>query len=82
MDSITRSLRKNFGFLFGVKGKSFFIIFIAFLNFGLNSAGEPAKTLGLATGICLLVDGVLHFVVMLKYPEYVQNVAPQVNYNT
>ena len=28
IDSITRSLRKNFGFMFGIKGKSFFIIFI------------------------------------------------------
>lgn len=79
VDSVTRVLRKNFGFLFGIKGKSFFIIFIAFLNFGLNSAGEPAKTLGMATGICLLIDGILHFGIMLKYPEYVQYTPPQVS---
>ena len=63
VDSVTRVLRKNFGFLFGIKGKSFFIIFIAFLNFGLNSAGEPAKTLGMATGICLLIDGMSYLTV-------------------
>ncbi|GMH95749.1 hypothetical protein TrVE_jg12246 [Triparma verrucosa] len=79
IDSVTRVLRKNFGFLFGIKGKSFFLIFIAFLNFGLNSAGEPAKTLGMATGICLLIDGILHFGIMLKYPEYVQYTPPQVS---
>ena len=32
---VARGLRKNFGFLFGIKGKAFFILFIAFLNFGL-----------------------------------------------
>ncbi|GMI36920.1 hypothetical protein TeGR_g3416 [Tetraparma gracilis] len=71
VDSVVLPLRKNFGFLFGIKGKAIFIIFIAFLNFGLNTAAEPAKSLGLATGICFLVNGLLHFTVMLKYPEYV-----------
>jgi len=76
VDFIIGPLRKNFGFLFGIKGKSIFIIFVAFLNFGLNSAAEPAKSLGLATGISFLVSGVLHFGIMLKYPEYLTSAVP------
>jgi len=79
MDAVVLPLRKNFGFLFGVKGKAFFIIFIAFLNFGLNSAAEPAKSLGLATGICFLIDGIVHVAIMLKWPEYIQSSVPSVN---
>jgi len=79
VDSVVRPLRKNFGFLFGIKGKATFIIFVAFLNFGLNSAGEPAKSLGLATGILFLINGVLHMGAYLKYPEYMEGAVPQVS---
>lgn len=79
VDGIVRPLRKNFGFLFGIKGKAVFIIFVAFLNFGLNSAAEPAKTLGLATGICFLINGVLHMAAYLKYPEYMEGSVPVVS---
>ena len=59
--------------------QAIFIIFVAFLNFGLNSAAEPAKSLGLATGICFLVNGVLHMGTYLKYPEYLEGAVPVVN---
>ena len=79
IDSITLLLRKNFGFLFGMKGKSIFIMFIAFLNFGLNASAEPAKSLGVATGVCFLLNGILHLGLFMKYPELVNNCSPIVS---
>ena len=57
-------LKRNFGFLFHPMGKSLFIIFCAFLNFGVQ-----AKTLGLATGVCIAADGVVLILLYLKYPH-------------
>ena len=63
-DVIVIQLKRNFGFLFHPLGKSLFIIFCAFLNFGVQ-----ARTLGLATGICIATDGVLLVLLYLKYPH-------------
>lgn len=57
--------RRNFGFIYGVLGKAFFIIFIAFLSFGL---GDP-KTLTMCTGMSLALFGGLKVGLYLKYPE-------------
>ena len=63
-DVVVVQLKRNFGFLFHPMGKSLFIIFCAFLNFGVQAA-----SLGLATGICCLADGVILIVLYLKYPH-------------
>merc|ERR1719181_1464171 len=57
-------LKRNFGFLFHPLGKALFIIFCAFLNFGVQ-----ASTLGLATGVCVAADGVVLILLYFKYPE-------------
>jgi len=57
---------RNFGFIYGAMGKSFFIIFIAFLSFGL---GDP-QALTLATGSCWACFGGLELALYLKYPEW------------
>lgn len=57
--------RRNFGFLYSPMGKSFFIIFIAFLSFGL---GDPVN-LTYATGGSLAVFGALKVALYLQYPE-------------
>ena len=46
VETLDFMFRRNFGFLYDAKGKAFFIIFIAFLSFGL----EEPKTLSIATG--------------------------------
>mmetsp|Transcript_28852 Transcript_28852/g.92932 ORF Transcript_28852/g.92932 Transcript_28852/m.92932 type:complete len:178 (-) Transcript_28852:269-802(-) len=65
MDFLTFQLKRNFGFLFHPMGKSLFIIFVAFLNFGVQE-----KTLGLVTGILCLADGIILIALYLKYPEW------------
>eukprot|EP00586_Coscinodiscus_wailesii_P023580 CAMPEP_0172494644 /NCGR_PEP_ID=MMETSP1066-20121228/52236_1 /TAXON_ID=671091 /ORGANISM="Coscinodiscus wailesii, Strain CCMP2513" /LENGTH=150 /DNA_ID=CAMNT_0013265783 /DNA_START=73 /DNA_END=522 /DNA_ORIENTATION=- len=50
INSINRMMRKNFGFLYGIKGKAFFIVFAAFLTIGME--GEVrVEYLRWATGI-------------------------------
>ena len=72
-------LRRNFGFLFKPFGKGAFIIFIAFLNFGLDTGG-PAddggdNDLGLATGIVSCAFGALYVILFLQKPEYFEEPA-------
>ena len=57
--------QRNFGFLYGVVGKAFFVIFIAFLSFGL---GDP-ESLSMATGLSLACFGAAKVALFLKYPE-------------
>ena len=57
--------KRNFGFMYNCIGKSLFIIFIAFLSFGL---GEPVS-LTLLTGISLAAFGAGELALYLKYPE-------------
>jgi hypothetical protein len=63
-DVVVGQLKRNFGFLFSPMGKSLFIIFCAFLNFGVT-----ARSLGLITGICTAIDGVVLILLYLKYPD-------------
>lgn len=76
---VNKSLRKNFGFLYGIRGKSLFIIFVAFLTFGLEGKnnevvfGVVLKDLGLATGISFFAVGVLHFFIYFTKPDLLQN---------
>ena len=60
--------KRNFGFLYGIKGKAIFMIFIAFLNFGLSSP----RALALATGIVLIFLGAVQILIHLKWPEYME----------
>jgi len=62
---IDHLFKRNFGFMYNCMGKSFFIIFIAFLSFGL---GDPV-TLTLLTGISLAAFGAGELALYLKYPE-------------
>jgi hypothetical protein len=66
--AINKSLRKNFGFLYGVLGKSIFIIFVAFLNFGLQKQ-VTVKYLTVGTGIAWFVVAGLHIFLYFWKPE-------------
>lgn len=64
--------RKNFGFFYGLKGKGFFQIFIAFLTLGLmddESNQSGVKGLDWATGIAWFVGGFLHLFVSCTMEE-------------
>jgi hypothetical protein len=62
--AINKNLRTNFGFLYGIKGKAAYLIFVAFLVIGLQS-DQSIKYLRYATGACYLGTGIgmlfLHF---------------------
>ena len=62
---IDHLFKRNFGFMYNCMGKSFFIIFIAFLSFGL---GDP-QILTLFTGLSLAAFGAGELALYLKYPE-------------
>lgn len=60
--------KKNFGFLYGVGGKSLFIIFMAILAFGID---EPkVKAMAISTGVIVLFGGVVQGIIYWKWPEY------------
>ena len=59
-------LQRNFGFLYTRLGRPLFIIFVAFISFGLET------TLGLVAGIVLLCFGLLQIGLFLKYPDVLE----------
>mmetsp|Transcript_19243 Transcript_19243/g.60526 ORF Transcript_19243/g.60526 Transcript_19243/m.60526 type:complete len:181 (-) Transcript_19243:148-690(-) len=66
IDWIVFHLHRNFGFLFHPMGKALFIIFVAFLNFGVKEGDQ----IGLATGLLCIIDGVALIFLYLKYPQW------------
>jgi hypothetical protein len=70
--------RKNFGFLYGLRGKGFFLIFIAFLTLGMlgDNTPSPVKGLDWATGLAWLVGGCLHLFVSCTMSEVNQAYKP------
>jgi hypothetical protein len=67
---INHSLRKNFGFMYGMKGKGLYLIFVSFLTIGLSDESENVE-LQWATGIAYLAVGVLHLFVVFAKPEII-----------
>jgi COPI associated protein len=63
-------LRKNFGFLYGLKGKGFYLIFVAFLCLGLKNDdfGKVVRSLTWATGLSFLIMGVFHVFLVCVHP--------------
>lgn len=66
LELLDNMFRRNFGFLYNTMGKSLFIIFIAFLSFGL---GEPI-TLSFICGFLTASFGVAELALYLKFPEF------------
>jgi hypothetical protein len=64
---VNKILRKNFGFMYGLKGKGFYLVFVAFLCLGLGG-DNSVKALTWATGISYLVFGVLHVFITCSHP--------------
>jgi COPI associated protein len=75
--AINRTLRKNFGFMYGLKGKGFYMIFVAFLCLGLmNEGSKMVEILGWATGISFLSVGVLHIFLIISNPDFMDAYRP------
>merc|ERR1712086_572433 len=68
IDTVNKNLRLNFGFLYGVKGKALYLIFVAFLVIGLKD-DVSVKFLRYLTGGSFLGTGVLMLFVHFTKPE-------------
>jgi hypothetical protein len=76
MPSVNKAMRKNFGFLYGLRGKGLYLIFVACLCLGLGKDAS-VSALNWATGIAFLVTGCLHWFVICFHPDLAgQYVAP------
>ncbi len=75
LTALNDNMRKNFGFMYGLQGKGLYLIFVAFLCFGL---GKDARVLILNyfTGISFLVVGCLHIFIVCSKPEIAQEYQP------
>lgn len=74
IQSINRLLRKNFGFMYGVRGKGFYLIFVACLVIGINRGVlNNNEWLRYVTGIAWLAAGILHIFLYYWRPEYVSD---------
>lgn len=70
--SYNKLLRKNFGFMYGMRGKAGFLIFVAFLCLGLEAMPNLAFLMW-STGIVWATSGVLHIFVSFWRPNLVSN---------
>jgi hypothetical protein len=67
---INRGFRKNFGFMYGLKGKGLYLIFIAFLCLGLRDDDTSGvKGLDLIIGVAWLAVGCFHVFIGFTMPE-------------
>mmetsp|Transcript_24800 Transcript_24800/g.52856 ORF Transcript_24800/g.52856 Transcript_24800/m.52856 type:complete len:202 (-) Transcript_24800:165-770(-) len=68
IDAVNKNLRMNFGFLYGVKGRALYLIFVAFLVIGLKD-DVSVKFLRYMTGGCFLGTGVLMLFIHFAKPD-------------
>lgn len=74
---INKAFRKNFGFMYGLKGKGFYLVFIAFLCLGLRDNNQSGvEGLDLVTGIAWLATGCVHVFVGFTMPEATEAYKP------
>ena len=76
LPGVNKAFRKNFGFLYGLRGKGLYLVFVAFLCLGLGKDAS-VSALNWATGVAFLLVGCLHWFVVCFRPELAgQYVAP------
>lgn len=68
IDSVNKNLRMNFGFMYGIKGKAAYLIFVAFLVIGLKD-DVSVQFLRYMTGGCFLGTGVLMLFLHFTKPD-------------
>lgn len=69
--ALNKTFRKNFGFMYGLRGKGFYLIFIAFLCLGLwkDDTATPVEYLDILTGLAWLACGCLHVFMGCCWPD-------------
>ena len=67
--AIQRQLRANFGFLYRPFSKAAFLIFVAFLEFGLDTGEDNAW--GIVCGVFLIAYGTLYGLCAISRPHYI-----------
>ena len=77
LGNLNKSFRRNFGFMYGLKGKGFFIIFVSFLCLGMKDANKSGiRGLDWITFIAWLAAGVFHVFISCTWPEANQSYRP------
>jgi hypothetical protein len=74
-----KPLRRNFGFLYGPRGKGLYWIAVACLCLGLGS-DTKVKELNYAMGASFFGGGLLHFFIICFHPETAQSYVPPMRY--
>ena len=75
LQTLNGNMRKNFGFMYGLRGKGLYLVFVAFLCFGLGSDAR-VLVLNYFTGISWLLAGCLHIFLICYKPEIAQEYQP------
>jgi len=75
LEKLNDNMRKNFGFMYGLRGKGFYLIFVGFLCFGLGRE-MSVRLLNYFTGISWLIGGCLHVFITFSKPEVAQEYQP------
>lgn len=74
---LNKMFRKNFGFMYGLKGKGLYLVFIAFLTLGMKDQNNTGvKGLDWATGISWLAVGVFHVFISFTWQDINQIYKP------
>eukprot|EP00934_Nitzschia_sp_Nitz4_P008189 Nitzschia sp. Nitz4//scaffold117_size69655//59791//60492//NITZ4_006029-RA/size69655-augustus-gene-0.3-mRNA-1//1//CDS//3329533666//8179//frame0 len=68
LPSVNKAMRKNFGFMYGLRGKGAYLIFVACLCFGLGKDAS-VKQLNWATGVAFMAGGCLHWFIVCFHPD-------------
>lgn len=66
--SVNKGMRKNFGFLYGMRGKGLYLIFVGCLCLGLGRDAS-VQELNYATGAAYLFGGLLHYFIICFHPD-------------
>jgi hypothetical protein len=66
MDMVDKFMRNNFGFMYNVFGRGFYMLFISVMCYGISKPEDMA----IGSGICIGAAGVLQMLVYLKEPNY------------
>lgn len=63
LERLQPMMKKNFGFMYGLKGRGIFLFFVAFLNFGID------VKLALGCGVVVMAVAIAHIVMYTKFGD-------------
>ena len=79
LGNLNKSFRRNFGFMYGLKGKGFFLIFVSFLCLGSikdDNLSSGLRGLDWITFLIWLVVGCFSVFISFTWPEANQSYRP------